>query len=95
MHLAVLKNQGCAQQSWRTHEIAVIGAITGEYARVARLKRNDVLLGIVENRFQDMAAVDRVLGQDRVDEMRSDEAAEWALVSNGYQFTAAADGGLR
>ena len=46
----------------------MIGAIPRKYARVARLKRNDVLLGIFKNRFQDMAAVDQ-LGEDRIDEM--------------------------
>jgi len=69
MHLAVLKNQRRAKQSGRTGKIAVVGAVAPKYAGIARLKRNDVLLGSVKNRFCDTAAVHRVVGQDHIGEM--------------------------
>ena len=69
MHLAELKNQRRAEQPRRTDEIAVIGAVAPKHAGIARLKRNDVLLGSVENRSCDTAAVHRVVGQEQIDEM--------------------------
>src|SRR3981189_2938993 len=68
MHLAVLKNQGRPHQPGRTDKIAVESAIAPKYAGIARLKCNEVLLGSIKNLFCDVAAVQRVLCQDRIDE---------------------------
>jgi len=95
MHLAEPKNQGRTKQTGLTYKVAVKLAIAPKYVGITRVKLNEVFFRGVVDLLREITAIQRVLGQDRINQMCGDEAAERALVSKCCQLTTIADSAVR
>src|SRR4051794_13747568 len=95
MHLTEPDDQGRTKQPGLACEVAMKLAIAPKYVGITRLKRNDVFAWGVVDPLDEMTAIQRVMGQDRFNQVCRDRAAERALVSKRYQLATIADGTAR